>query len=117
MLRKIKNLSAEVCSYIDDLTNPIACFGGMLEAGGQILDEEQREEFESYNKVTRLSETERGLVTTVEQVEDISIDDLVGSTRIFDHLQRGPRRVHPWCKRGNTLDPACRPLSGMRSPA
>jgi hypothetical protein len=72
-----------VCSYIDDLTNPIACFGGMLEAGGQILDEEQREEFESYNKVTRLSETERGLVTTVEQVEDISIDDLVGQYTNF----------------------------------
>ena len=72
-----------MCSYIDDLTNPIACFGGMLEAGGQILDEEQREEFESYNKVTRLSETERGLVTTVEQVEDISIDDLVGQYTNF----------------------------------
>jgi hypothetical protein len=55
----------------------------MLEAGGQILDEEQREEFESYNKVTRLSETERGLVTTVEQAEDISIDDLVGQYTNF----------------------------------
>ena len=83
MLRKIKNLSDEVCSHIHDLTNPIACFSGMLEIGGQILDEEQREEFESYNKVTQLSETERGLVTTVEQVEDISIDDLVGQYTNF----------------------------------
>jgi hypothetical protein len=83
VLRRIVNLSAEVRSFIDDLTDVIACFNGMLEAGGQLQDEEQREEFESYNKVMRLSETERRLVTKVERVEDISIDDLVGAIHEF----------------------------------